>query len=163
LEETMAQTKPERKLNTYAIETKLPENNPDRAAQDPPVDQHEPDRQSDIGAPGGVDMDGPKNEKRRKEYASLPAIEHDVPIPDIKLRDCRNTLRGPSKWVAFLRSRSVGDSWVLAWPECSQLNAVASILDIPLLWVELNTKSATGRPQRRYWRVDKATLLQHTR
>jgi hypothetical protein len=48
----------------------------------------------------------------------LPVVEKAVPIPNIKLRDARNTVRKPSKWRDFLSKLEVGDSFVVEWPEC---------------------------------------------
>lgn len=85
--------------------------------------------------------------------SQLPTIEKGVPIPDIKMRDGRHMRRQPSKWRAFMLKLEIGDSFVVEWPECSSVRAMAKSLGVEVVWLQLKERGPHNRPQERYWRV----------
>jgi hypothetical protein len=93
---------------------------------------------------------GPTLEKLAKENA-VPVIEKGVPMPPIKPDQRRE--RGPSKWVAFLKSLEVGDSFLVEYPPANTVKAHARELGIKLVW-RYEGKGPENMAQERIWRAE---------
>jgi hypothetical protein len=96
---------------------------------------------------------GPTIEKLAKENA-VPEIEKGVLIPE-GLRDMRHrphSKKPPSKWIAFLKSLKVGDSFVIEYPEANTMKMHAREMNISLVWHGLPVKGPNGMAQERVWR-----------
>jgi hypothetical protein len=93
---------------------------------------------------------GPTIEKLAKENA-MPVIEKDIPMPPIK-PDQRRDGRPPSKWVEFLESLEVGDSFLVEYPAANTVKANARVLGIKLTW-RYEGKGENNMAQERIWRA----------
>jgi hypothetical protein len=92
---------------------------------------------------------GPTIEKLAKENA-MPVIEKGIPMPPIKPDQRRE--RDPSKWVAFLESLKVGDSFLIEYPAANTVKANARALGIKLTW-RYEGKGENNMAQERIWRA----------
>lgn len=86
-----------------------------------------------------------------KNKVEFPVIEKGIPIPDIKLRDSRNTPRSP--WPDWLKKLEVGDSFVLFYPAVSNVMSMAKFMGIPLIKVALPKSPGDRMAKVRIWRV----------
>jgi hypothetical protein len=93
---------------------------------------------------------GPTIEKLAKENA-VPKIEKGIPPPPAKPDQRRD--RKPSKWVAFLKSLEVGDSFLIEYPEASTMKMHAREMGIKLTW-RYEGKGPNSMAQERVWRIE---------
>lgn len=98
---------------------------------------------------------GPTIEALAKENA-VPQIEKGIAIPP-GLRDMRHrplSKKPPSKWIAFLKSLQVGDSFVIEYPEANTMKVHAREMNVSLVWQGLNEKGPNNMAQERVWRLE---------
>ncbi len=93
---------------------------------------------------------GPTKEKLAKENA-VPKIEKGIPPPPPKPDQRRE--RGPSKWVAFLKSLEVGDSFLIEYPPANTVKMHAREMGIKLTW-RYEGKGPNDMAQERIWRIE---------
>jgi hypothetical protein len=87
---------------------------------------------------------------------TVPVIERGIPMPPIshpRPRQAKRKDRAPSKWIAFLQSLKVGDSFLVEYPEVRALKAHARRLSINLTW-RRSGNGPNGLAQERLWRVE---------
>jgi hypothetical protein len=82
---------------------------------------------------------------------ALPKIDKGIPMPPRKPDQRRE--RKPSKWMKFLKSLKVGDSFLVEYPTANTVKIYARRMKIKLTW-RYEGKGPNGMAQERVWRLE---------